>query len=89
MKLKTDAEINLKCIPYLFFTTTSNHRAVLDAYSASAQGFFTMPNSYDELKEQISVIMDYWIHCTAPNNFLPSVSNLNSNGETSPVPTPI
>src|SRR5215218_7246508 len=41
IKLKGDADIHLKCIPYLFFTTASNHRAVIDAYSASVQGFFT------------------------------------------------
>ena len=73
-KLKVDDDINLKCIPYLFFTTAAGHKAVIDAYSTSVQGFFTKPNSYDELKEQIQVIMDYWKHCSAPNNFLPSVS---------------
>jgi CheY-like chemotaxis protein len=70
-KLKVDADIHLKCIPYLFFTTASNHSAVIDAYSISVQGFFTKPNTYDELKEQIRIIMDYWKHCSAPNYFLP------------------
>lgn len=74
-KLKVDAEIHLKCIPYLFFTTAANHRAVIDAYSTSVQGFFTKPDTYDELKEQIKVIMEYWKHCSAPNYFLPSSSN--------------
>jgi CheY-like chemotaxis protein len=73
-KLKVDADINLKCIPYLFFTTAANHRAVVDAYSTSVQGFFTKPHSYEELREQIKVIMDYWTHCSAPNNFKASVS---------------
>lgn len=73
-KLKVDADINLKCIPYLFFTTAANHRAVVDAYSTSVQVFFTKPHSYEELKEQIKVIMDYWTHCSAPNNFKASVS---------------
>ena len=54
-KLRVDADIHLKCIPYLFFTTAANHRAVIDAYSTSVQGFFTKPNSYDELKEQIMI----------------------------------
>jgi CheY-like chemotaxis protein len=69
-KLKVDADINLKCIPYLFFTTAANHQTVIDAYSTSVQRFFTKPDNYDELKEQVGVIMDYWIHCSAPNNFL-------------------
>jgi CheY-like chemotaxis protein len=69
-KLKMDADIHLKCIPYLFFTTASHHIAVIEAYSTSVQGFFTKPNTYPELHEQIKVIMEYWMHCSAPNNFL-------------------
>ena len=70
MKLKMDANIHLKCIPYLYFTTAGNHKAVIAAYSTSVQGFFTKPNSYPELKEQMKVIMDYWIRCSAPNDFV-------------------
>jgi len=70
LKLKIDADINLKCIPYLFFTTAANHQSVIDAYSASVQGFFTKPNSIAGLKEQIKIIMEYWLHCSAPNNFI-------------------
>jgi CheY-like chemotaxis protein len=39
-KLKTDADLALKCIPYLFFSTALNQKAVIDAYSLSVQGFF-------------------------------------------------
>lgn len=39
-KLKTDAELKIKCIPYLFFSTALNQRSVIDAYSMSVQGFF-------------------------------------------------
>ena len=70
-KLKVDADINLKCIPYLYFTTAADHRTVIDAYSTSVQGFFTKPSSYDEIREQMKLIIDYWMHCSAPNNFLP------------------
>jgi len=39
-KLKIDADLTTKCIPYLFSSTALNQRAVIDAYSMSAQGFF-------------------------------------------------
>src|SRR5687768_3477408 len=39
-KIKTDADLQLKCIPYLFFSTALNQQAVIDAYSMSVQGFF-------------------------------------------------
>lgn len=68
-KLKTDAALQLKCIPYLFFSTAANQPAVIEAYSMSVQGFFVKQNSLEELEKTISVIMEYWVRCVAPNNF--------------------
>ncbi|RYY39037.1 MAG: response regulator [Chitinophagaceae bacterium] len=68
-KIKLDADLQLKCIPYLFFTTASSQQAVIEAYSASAQGFFVKQNSFGELKETIDVIMRYWLRCSSPNNY--------------------
>lgn len=68
-KLKVDAQLQLKCIPYLFLTTALNEQTVIDAYSASVQGFFVKQNSIEELEKTISVIMEYWLRCAAPNNF--------------------
>lgn len=68
-KLKTDAELAIKCIPYLFFSTALNQKAVIDAYSMSVQGFFVKQSSMAELEKTISVIMEYWKRCAAPNNF--------------------
>ena len=68
-KLRTDAQLQLKCIPYLFFSTALNQQMVIDAYSASVQGFFVKQNSMEELEKTISVIMEYWLRCAAPNNF--------------------
>jgi CheY-like chemotaxis protein len=68
-KIKMDAQLQIKCIPYLFFTTASNQRAVIDAYSLSVQGFFVKKNSMAELEKTISVIMEYWQRCVSPNNF--------------------
>jgi CheY-like chemotaxis protein len=68
-KLKTDANLNNKCIPYLFFSTASNQKTVIDAYSLSVQGFFVKPSSMGELEKTISAIMEYWRRCAAPNDF--------------------
>jgi CheY-like chemotaxis protein len=68
-KLKTDAALQIKCIPYLFFSTALDQRAVIDAYSMSVQGFFIKPHSMTELEETISVIVEYWKKCAAPNDF--------------------
>lgn len=67
-KLKNDADLAIKCIPYLFFTTTGNQRAVIDAYSASAQGFFIKQYTMEKIEETISTIMKYWKMCETPNH---------------------
>jgi CheY-like chemotaxis protein len=68
-KLKTDARLSNKCIPYLFFSTALNQKAVIDAYSQSVQGFFVKPNSMAELEKTIRSIIEYWRRCAAPNDF--------------------
>jgi CheY-like chemotaxis protein len=68
-KIKMDAKLQLKCIPYLFFSTASNQRAVIDAYSLSVQGFFIKQSRFEELEKTIVVIMEYWKRCASPNNF--------------------
>ena len=68
-KLKLDKELSIKCIPYLFFSTAVDQRAVIDAYSLSVQGFFVKQNSMNELEKTITAIMEYWRRCAAPNDF--------------------
>lgn len=68
-KLKTDSKLSNKCIPYLFFSTAANQKAVVDAYSQSVQGFFVKQTSMTELEKTIGAIMEYWRRCAAPNDF--------------------
>ena len=68
-RIKTDAALELKCIPYLFFTTATNHKAVIDAYSMSVQGFFIKPSNINDIEKTIFAIMEYWKLCTSPNSF--------------------
>jgi CheY-like chemotaxis protein len=68
-KLRTDSKLSNKCIPYLFFSTAVNQKAVIEAYSQSVQGFFVKQTSMIELEKTISAIMEYWRRCAAPNDF--------------------
>ncbi|HEX8460267.1 MAG TPA: response regulator [Segetibacter sp.] len=67
-KIREDARLQIKCIPYLFFSTAANQRAVIDAYSTSVQGFFVKQNSMNDLEDTIRVIMEYWKRCASPNS---------------------
>lgn len=68
-KVKMDAALQVKCIPYLFFSTAVSQDAVIKAYSHSVQGFFIKQTSFDEIEKTIVVIMEYWKRCASPNNF--------------------
>lgn len=67
-KVHTNELLQLKCIPYLFFTTAADKKSVVDAYSMSVQGFFIKPSSYAKLESTIRTIMEYWTECIAPND---------------------
>jgi len=66
-RIHQNESLRLRSIPYLFFSTTAEQKHVIDAYSRSIQGFFIKPNSYDDLKETIRTIIEYWLKCVAPN----------------------
>jgi len=68
-KVFADKQLMTKCIPYLFFTTSSNKDAVLDAYALSVQGFFIKPTSINTLESMVRKIVDYWQICIAPNEY--------------------
>lgn len=65
----TNEGLSAKCIPYLFFSTSVDKKAVYEAYTMSVQGFFLKPNTYGELKNTIDVIIRYWQECYSPNNY--------------------
>ena len=69
-KVHTNEQLHVKCIPYLFFTTSANKKSVIDAYAMSVQGFFVKQNKLAEMEKTITVIMEYWKRCVSPNNFL-------------------
>lgn len=69
-KIHNNEELRVKCIPYLFFTSGVDRKAVYDAYAMSAQGFFIKPSRMEELKNTVRKIVEYWQECYAPTQFL-------------------
>ena len=68
-KIHTDAELQVKCIPYLFFTTAASKQSVIDAYSMSVQGFFIKDHTEPELEKTLRIMVEYWKRCYAPNQY--------------------
>ncbi len=66
-QIHENEDIRLKTIPYLFFTTSAEQEAVIDAYSKSIQGFFIKPSNFEDLKAIMKIIIEYWQKCESPN----------------------
>ncbi|WP_020603359.1 response regulator [Spirosoma spitsbergense] len=66
-QVHNNEDLRVKCIPYLFFTTSAEQEHVIDAYSKSVQGFFVKPNSFNKLEQMIKRIVEYWQDCVSPN----------------------
>jgi CheY-like chemotaxis protein len=68
-KVFTNSQLQEKCIPYLFFTTGANKKAVSEAYALSVQGFFIKPATIPQLQETVRKIIEYWKECIAPSSY--------------------
>ncbi|MDF2437358.1 MAG: response regulator [Bacteroidota bacterium] len=68
-KIHENAELSLKCVPFLFFSTGSDKNSVEDAYAMSVQGFFRKPEGIDKLEATLRKIVEYWKECVAPSDF--------------------
>ena len=69
-KIDNDKELREKSIPFAFLSTSDDQQTVNIAYTQlTVQGYFKKPQSYDELKALIKLIIDYWQKCRHPNTF--------------------
>ena len=66
-KVHNNEDLRLKCIPYLFFSTSAEQKHVIHAYSRSIQGFFVKPIGFDKVKMAMKTIVEYWQLCVSPN----------------------
>jgi len=63
-----DETLRKKCIPFLFYSTSTVQRDVNQAYTEmTVQGFFQKGTEYSEMKAMIKIIIDYWKLCKHPN----------------------
>ena len=65
-KIHENEDLRLKSIPYLFFSTSAEQANVIDAYSQSIQGFFVKPANYNDIKDMMKTIVEYWQKCVSP-----------------------
>ncbi len=68
-KIDMDPQLRDKAIPFIFYSTSVNKETVTQAYKElTVQGFFQKKNDYQEIVENIKLIIDYWGTCKHPNS---------------------
>jgi response regulator RpfG family c-di-GMP phosphodiesterase len=68
-RIDEDSQLRSKSIPFVFFSTSVDKKSVDTAYKElTVQGFFQKSNSYQDLKNVMKLIMDYWSVCRHPNS---------------------
>ena len=69
-RIDEDSQLRDKAIPFIFFSTYIEKRIVEVAYKElTIQGFFKKSNHYNDIKETLKMIVDYWSICKHPNSF--------------------
>ncbi|MBC7509393.1 MAG: response regulator [Ferruginibacter sp.] len=68
-RIRINTKLQLRSVPFIFFSTSADEDSVITAYSLSVQGFFKKQIKISEMEKTIEVIMEYWLRCVAPNNF--------------------
>jgi len=68
-KIQENKALSRMCVPFLFFSTGGDKKAVEEAYALSVQGFFRKPDGIDALENTLFKIVEYWKECVAPNDY--------------------
>ena len=66
--LHDDDALRMKCVPFLFWSTSRATPTIKEAYSYNVQGYFVKPSTVQEIKEVISSIIKYWNYSENPNS---------------------
>lgn len=57
-----------KAIPFIILTDFATAENVKEAYDLTVQGFYRKAATMPQLKEQLKLIVTYWMHCLHPNS---------------------
>ena len=69
-RVKQNEAINIKCVPYIIFSTTVMKTFIDNAYSLGVQGYFKKPIEPKELLNILQKIIEYWKLSYAPGMYM-------------------
>lgn len=65
-KLLEDSSTNYKSIPFVFWSSEVSNKQIQKAYDLGVNGFFVKGNTFDEIKESLVDIVNYWQKSKVP-----------------------
>lgn len=67
-QIDSEPKLRKKSIPFMFYATAAHQKDVNEAYTEmTVQGFFQKDSDYDEAKNTVRIIFDYWRVTKHPN----------------------
>lgn len=67
-QIDSDEALRRKSIPFIFYSTAVDQTAVNEAYTKmTVQVFFQKSSTYEEIRKNIRLIIEYWLVCRHPN----------------------
>lgn len=66
--IEADEELRAKAIPFVFVSTTVSKAMVQEVYNMNVQGLFEKGSLFEEIKNVLEQIYNYWQVCKHPNN---------------------
>jgi CheY-like chemotaxis protein len=67
-RIEADEELRAKAIPFIFFSTTVSNAMREEVYAMNVQGLFEKGSRFEDIKNMLKLIFDYWQTCKHPNN---------------------
>ena len=68
-QILNDPQINVKSVPYIFFTTSTMLKVMANSKGPTLQGIFKKPARHSEWKETLSGIVKYWTLSMPPAEY--------------------
>ena len=65
-----DEKLRIKCVPFIFLSTSRASGSIMEAYSYGVQGYFVKPNSLAKTKHMLQSMVTYWSESQHPNGWL-------------------
>jgi CheY-like chemotaxis protein len=62
-----DEQLRIRCVPFIFLSTSGASSSIMKAYSYGVQGYFIKPNTLEKLKSMLHAMITYWSESQHPN----------------------